>query len=385
MHDLPNEPINVGYTSEIFFSQNRGGISRLFSSLIQQYYSDKSFGIQANLMFANSANKHLGEANPSIIKNDMSYILNSIRLTSGLGAIKLRNLIISHASGSKNINRDVDIIHLTGFAPLKEDSLVDRPIVITVHDLIPLRYPEHFKYFNPQPGLKKIISQSSLIIVPSFDTKNACEEFFGDSLNLTVIPHGVNHAVFNTFEEEKPSEDFLFPYILFVGKRHKYKQFKILVDAIGILRNRNLDIGLIAIGGEKLLSREISQIHTSVPPNRFKKLNPNDTELASLYRNALTFCFPSEAEGFGLPTLEAMSSGCTCVLTDIPIFREITSNTGVFFQKGDSESLAMSIEKIITDSELKRNLISDGLRIAKEFSWQKAAKQHSIAYRNILN
>ena len=336
-------------------------------------------------MFTNSANKHLGEVNPSMIKNDKSYILNLIRLTSGLGAIKLRNLIISNASGSKNINRNVNIMHFTGFAPLKEDLLVDVPTVITVHDLIPLKYPEHFQYFNPQPGLKKIITKSSLIIVPSFDTKNACEEFFGDSLNLTVIPHGVNHAVFNTLEEERLSADIQYPYILFVGKRHKYKQFKILVEAIRILRNRNLDIGLITIGGEKLLSREISQIHTSVPPDRFKKLNPSDSELANLYRNALTFCFPSEAEGFGLPTLEAMSSGCTCVLTDIPIFREITSNTGVFFQKGNSESLSMSIEKIITDNELKNNLISDGLRIAKGFSWEKAAEQHSIAYRNITH
>ena len=88
--------------------------------------------------------------------------------------------------------------------------------------------------------------------------------------------------------------------------------------------------------------------------------NLSDFEVKCVYKLCNLFVFPSSYEGFGIPPLEAMAAGCPLVLSDIPVFREITENRGIYFSHDDSESIANSVEKVLSSSSDRARLIEYG-------------------------
>ena len=111
----------------------------------------------------------------------------------------------------------------------------------------------------------------------------------------------------------------------------------------------------------------------------------SDAEVKIIYRKAKLFVFPSLYEGFGIPILEAMISGCPIVLSNIDVFREITQNNYPYFDPLDSDSILKYIKKYLDNSKERNNLINYGLNRVIDFEFIKIAMKVKSLYISLLN
>ena len=103
-----------------------------------------------------------------------------------------------------------------------------------------------------------------------------------------------------------------------------------------------------------------------------------------LYRDAELFVFPSLYEGFGLPILEAMAAQCPIALSNTSCFPEIAKNAGAYFDPYSIDSIFEIMDKIITDSKYRKELIEEGNVRVRDFSWETCAQQHLELYKTLL-
>jgi len=193
--------------------------------------------------------------------------------------------------------------------------------------------------------------------VPSECTKNDLVKFYGvEPKKIFVIPHGVDQKL-KTLNQtgiltHKPLTK---PYILYLGSGHKRKNIKGLKNAYKILRDRyNIKHQLILAGIER---------HVAGKKKR------------QLLKNADVFVFPSFYEGFGFPVLEAQAAGVPVVAANISSLPEILGDSALLINPKKPAEIAEAIYRIISNPELKQNLIKKGRENIKRFSWLRCAKE----------
>jgi glycosyltransferase involved in cell wall biosynthesis len=101
---------------------------------------------------------------------------------------------------------------------------------------------------------------------------------------------------------------------------------------------------------------------------------PRD-ELLQLYSRAQAFVYPSTFEGFGMPVLEAMAAGIPVACSDIPPLREVAGGAALFVDPLSEDAIAGALDRIVTDAQLRSNLIEAGPERARKFSWERAARE----------
>jgi glycosyltransferase involved in cell wall biosynthesis len=387
MSEFDSRRIHVGYDREAFCSQTIGGVSRYFSSIMDAFLDRPELGIDVDVLFSRSINEHLSlnlcrRIEP---RTSRELLLLSVRGMNRFGNQGLRNRLLAAIGGPIGASHELDIIHVTGFSPQPRDLVPGVPVAVTIQDLIPQLMPEYWKGWNPQQGRDTVIKSASIIFVPSEVTKSNLLQVEGKlKCEVRVVSHGVDLDVFTVEKGSQDPQIVDFPYVLFVGRRSRYKRFDLLLRAVSQVRSRGLDIGLVIAGGGRLSRGEKSAVLDVLPRERFLQLSPSDLELAALLRHAEGLCLPSEAEGFGLPILEAFACGCPCVLTDIPVFREVAGESALFFTLGDEDSLAENLMRVASDVQVQRNLANAGVEHAAGFGWQHAAEALASGYRSVL-
>ena len=159
-----------------------------------------------------------------------------------------------------------------------------------------------------------------------------------------------------------------------------------LVDAIALLRDRNRSCFLLIVGNDSGSGREIQERIESANLSTCVKLlsGLSDLEVRCVYKLCSLFVFPSSYEGFGIPILEAMAASCPMVLSDIPVFREITQDQGIYFPCRDIEAMADAVEKALSSSGERTRLIDYGNERVKAFSFGSLAQQLESLYRSLL-
>jgi glycosyltransferase involved in cell wall biosynthesis len=110
----------------------------------------------------------------------------------------------------------------------------------------------------------------------------------------------------------------------------------------------------------------------------------NDKKLAELYSGATLFICPSLYEGFGIPIIEAMASGCPVVASNVSSIPEAVGDAGLLFNPKDQNDLIRQIEKIITDKSNALSLAEKGKARAKKFSWDNMADTIYKGYQKLL-
>lgn len=236
-----------------------------------------------------------------------------------------------------------------------------------------------FTYEYSETGLKKYIHscqknlairKSDAVICISESTKNIL-------LNTTNIHEekifvtrlGVDKKKF-FYEEDLEYKKKFFNTVLFIGSRGGYKRFDLAVKALS--HERDLRLGIV---GLQISPKEIDFLNRFIP-NRWDYLGfVSNENLRKLYSNSFAFIFPSDHEGFGLPILEAMASGCPVVASKKTSFPEIGRTSILYAEDQDSFEYFSKIDLLKSSSEKREIMKKKGFLRAEEFSWDKTFEE----------
>lgn len=259
----------------------------------------------------------------------------------------------------------VDVVHYALTVPVPATKM---PTVVTLHDVQHRDLPEFFgparRSFRRIAYDRATRSASAVIVTSEFVRSRALELLELDPASVHVIPHGVNHTLFRPGDEERE------PFLLYPARPWPHKNHVRLFEAFATLRKTRPQLRLVLTGGglERLGTLPDGVERWGVIPA---------AELASLYRRAAVTVFPSLYEGFGLPPLEAMASGCPVAAADTAAIPEVCGDAAVLFDPLDPESIAAGI---LDADERRDELREKGLVRAAAFTWNEAARLHEDAY-----
>ena len=276
-----------------------------------------------------------------------------------------------------------DIVHETYYSHTPTGFATHR--VVTVHDMIHERFPLQFRDCDYVISAKRAaVLRADRVICISDATRNELLDRFPHIENkVSVVHHGVSNFSTDLSHGRQPRV-FSEPYFLYVGDRRGYKNFSSLIRALARPALQASGIRLLAFGGGRLRSGELREIASRGLSQRVKQLAGPDSLLASLYKNAVALVFPSLAEGFGMPPLEAMTARCPVACSRIPVTTEVVANAAEYFDPSDEDSIAHALERILNDNARREELIALGFQRAAGFSWPACAERTASVYHSIL-
>jgi glycosyltransferase involved in cell wall biosynthesis len=262
------------------------------------------------------------------------------------------------------------------------------PLVVTLHDFIPLHVPALFNdkainrwWYGQQMRLARRARR--LICVSHATRQDALRFMRADPERCTVVYEGVDRQVFYPETPPQPADP---PYVLFVGGDFANKNRPAALAAFALLtQSTNLPHHLVLVGRDATSEEELLRRYPGLDLSRVRRLEQvSQAELARLYRQAALFLFPSTCEGFGLPVLEAMASGAPVVTSTASSLPEVAGQAALLVDPHDPHALAAAMIRVLTDPALHGRLRAAGLARAAQFTWQAAAQQTLAVYRQAI-
>ena len=268
------------------------------------------------------------------------------------------------------------------------------PKVTTIHDLAIFKYPETFTprgghdiVVNLKRKLEWVKKESRLIIAVSESTKRDVIEILGIPEERIRVVHEACNPEFTEKSKEdteriKKKYRIKGDYILAVGTLEPRKNLKRVIEAFEKLQ-KTQKLKLVVAGkfgwGEGIEKLKIKNKQSlSLRDEKLKILGlVSQEDLPSLYSGAQVFVYPSLYEGFGLPILEAMASGCPVVTSNVSSMPEVAGEAAVLVNPEDVENIARGIEEAIKKRD---DLIKKGYEQVKKFSWEKTARETLKVY-----
>lgn len=271
----------------------------------------------------------------------------------------------------------VDVIHATTFAIPPKSA----PLIVTVHDLAFLATPEHFtargnRFFRR--GLELALRDADVVVCPSEITADDCRKNGFDEELVRVVPWGVSgqRASEDDITSMRARLDLSNPYVLWTGTIEPRKNLPRLVEAF---LSMDTDMKLVLAGPEGWNEDLAALIERGGPRIRSVGfVEPDD--LRALYAGAEAFCYPSLAEGFGLPVVEAMAQGTPVVTSRGTATEEAAGGGAVLVDPHDISSIAAGIEDALGRSS---ELTTAGLTRAAELTWDACAAQMHAIYAEV--
>lgn len=259
------------------------------------------------------------------------------------------------------------------------------PQVVTVHDMIHERFPFYFS--DPLDEIarrqkKRCIEQASAVICVSQATRQDVERYYPKGHpNLWVIPNACS-PIFRQLKQPVELSPGLLarPFLLYVGKRVHYKNFTAFLDAYDQWKeNRAVDLVVV---GEPWSRAEQQRLTEEGLLQKVHLLSDvDDVTLCRLYNLALALVFPSMAEGFGLPLIEAMACGCPIVASRIPSTEEVAADCPFYFELDQPASMLLALDQALYSGRDDAR-VAAGLERVKRFSWQETARLTLEVYRD---
>jgi glycosyltransferase involved in cell wall biosynthesis len=271
----------------------------------------------------------------------------------------------------------LDLVHfLSQYVPV----ILPARFVVTIHDLIHLRFPEYFKakvgpYYATV--VRRACSRAARVITDDERTVDDLTAFLGvERAHVRVIPLGAS----DTFRRAVAPYAGARPYLLYVGNHRRHKDLVTLFDAwAGLPEDADVDLYLTGrddFGGE--LQRRTGT------GRAIAALGDVTTEqLASYYAGARALVQPALREGFGLPMLEAMSVGCPVVACAQAVPRPL-AKAALTFGARDVTGLRALLERILRDDALRLRAIDLGRQVAQSLTWDRCARETADVYREVL-
>lgn len=191
-----------------------------------------------------------------------------------------------------------------------------------------------------------------------------------------IVYCGVNHQLF--MPTSKKLEGYPSEYILSIGSEEPRKNMANILKAFLVLKKDFPNLKLIKTGKASHVNRK----NTLYWVNQLGLKNDiiftefvDEKDLPTIYSNAKLLLFPSLLEGFGLPIIEAMASGCPVVTSSRKPMSELIGEKTETVDPTDPQDIAMACKKILSDASYKTMIIEDGIKKSQQFTWQKAGKE----------
>jgi glycosyltransferase involved in cell wall biosynthesis len=260
--------------------------------------------------------------------------------------------------------RDADVVHYP--LTIRIPSGV-RPSVVTLHDVqhldLPAMFPRAERAFRAVAWHPSVRGADRVITISAFVRDRAVARLGLDASRIRVVPLGVDHARLHPGDEERE------PFLLYPARPWPHKNHARLYEAFALLRRERPELRLVLTGGGDF---------GAVPDGVDVRGLVSDDELASLYRRASALVFPSLYEGFGLPPLEAMASGCPVACSNAAALPETVGDAARLFDPHDARAMVGAVRDVLDAPDEWR---TRGIAHARRYSWAATARGHEDVYR----
>lgn len=324
------------------------------------------------------------------IKNEIIDFDNFVYIPLNTPKYSLREQLINPLVF---LSYNLDLLHVPHFnAPL----LYPKKIIVTIHDLIkhlsvgaktsthnPLFY--YLKHFAYKMLVNLVVQKAFKIITPSEFWKNYLQNYYHLPSNKIIVTYeGVDdtflikktQASANVLEKYALTK----PFIFYTGNLYPHKNIDLAVKAVGIFNKSHNHKLMLAIACSRSIFRDRYQPSTTLKVLGFVP----DTDLTAIYKEALALVQPSFIEGFGLIGLEAMVAGLPVLSSSASCLPEIYADAALYFDPTKVEQLVENLHQILTNPQLRQELIQKGKKRAKLFTWSKTATQTLSVYRGSI-
>lgn len=247
-------------------------------------------------------------------------------------------------------------------------------------------FPENFSadYLKKRRrDARYAVERSDCLIAISEYTKKTLEEKYDAPLEKMSVIYWAPQEL----KEEPATLNLPTDFVFFPAAIWPHKNHRVLIQALGILKDRFPSLHCVCTGAikSKVLKNELEEMTESegVGGRVLFTGFVSDGDIRFIYTHAKALVFPSSFEGFGIPLVEAMHFGLPVIAADNSSITEVVDGAGVLVKTGDADALAEAIEKVLTDTNLRNELIKKGRERAKLFSWEKTAAETLEVFHSV--
>lgn len=282
-----------------------------------------------------------------------------------------------------------DLVH---FGMTQQPLLYRKPSVTTIHDLTTARFTnpdkkrtsfiikQHvYKYV-----IKRVARRAKAVLTPSQFVKADVADYTDISPDKITVTYEAADKI-----QEPPTPLLNLQnkqFIMYVGRPTPHKNLERLIEAFQLLKAQHPALTLVLAGK---IDANYRRIEAAVTQQGIKHIVFTDFvtegELRWLYEQCAAYVFPSLSEGFGLPALEAMQHGAPVVSSNATCSPEIYGDAAHYFDPLDVQSMADAINEVLTDKDLRGDLVHKGRAQASSYSWKRMAQQTLDVYNDVLS
>jgi len=281
--------------------------------------------------------------------------------------------------------------------------LVGGPLAVTLHDLKYITRPDFFSFAGRSFGrarrlvmlamMRSAVQKAGRVIVVSESTRqDAIRRLKAPPDKLRVVYHGVEEHYFRPLsaaqiESVRRRYGLEQPFVFFLGERRPHKNIPGLLRAFAIFQRLARQPYCLAIAGkpyaEYRYPEQLAEELELASAVRFIDNLP-DADLPALYQAASAFALLSYYEGFGMPLLEAMAGGAPVLAANTTSLPEVVGQAGLCVPPDDPEAAARALQSLVEGGEKRAACIAAGLQHARQFTWERCARQTHAIYQEII-
>ena len=326
-----------------------------------------------------------GEARPTWLPSDVEWRVPTRSRTGRMAAITSRTRWLPSAASRDHI----DVLHTPGLHVRPSSPPVPSarcPLLVTIHDVIPLSYyrselPRRNRRFYSW-NLGRALKADGILTVSESAKQEIARHTDGANVCIDVVTSAVDFAP-NRDRTSLLRAGIEGEYILYAGTYEPRKNLLGMLLAFDRFSQAGSTLSLVAIterssGHAAALRASLASLSCR---NRVRLIHSvPDSMLRALYTHAVAVVFPSLAEGFGLPPIQAAACGVPVVVSDLPALRETVGDFAVFARPGDPDSLLRGLVRVTTNKSVRAVAAERGPQIAAKYSPDDCASDHAQAY-----
>jgi glycosyltransferase involved in cell wall biosynthesis len=257
--------------------------------------------------------------------------------------------------------------------------------VVTVYDMIFERFAVKHGDRTTAPK-RAAVERADHVICISENTRRDLIEILGvPEQKTSVVYLAADRAFQQEGSDDEPWAGPEKPFLLHVGGRQNYKNFRSFIEAFGTSPYLKNNFGIVCFGGGPLTDDELAHAaHLEIDSSRLMYRTGGDLILAAYYRKAAALIYPSLYEGFGIPPIEAMACSCPVICSRTSSLPEVVGDAGEYFDPKSREEMVGAMERVLQSSTRRDELIQRGKARSQMFSWDQCARETLEVYKHLL-